>query len=1541
MRSTGDLLEIASVIRSLPFFKRLGLEQDEAMALASDARSKSAKRGDVLCRQYEEGNLLFILLTGSVTVHIDYRQTGMLRNYSVKAIEGAKDSGNADAWEAVMQREMGRLVAWLRPGQVFGEVAKSKNQRRLCTAVAFERCELLIVGRREFLLQVAPLILARTAALRILKEDPAKRTRAEIQQLVEYLSRFHFFSRFEGVLLERCCRLVQAKTIPPGHVVCSQGDTGRAFYLVLSGQLGSYVRTMGPLPSGGGGSGNGAGEQHYSGKGPLLPTHHGGTHAGSPANGDRGGASNGAGGGGAGTTPERRRSSTADDRGGDMGKLLVNTGGGGGCGPGGHPQGVAQPLCAYGCKQRRQQWLAHRREREDAPLAHITGAIRRPDTAHAAAGHRVQGALVLAGAHDGLLGRHGHAHCGRLDWCLGHRGHGGGERRGGPVWPARTHAGRGVRVWRQVFDRGGPAGLHAHHPPAHGAACSSPRHVQQVCVHGGHRARLPARETAFAAVQGAGRAHARGRGGDDGGHLGAPLLPGPSARRPAQRVPGGHLPPLPAGQALLPARGPWRHVLRVALRDPLRAQQGRDGARAGVPCRGGQAQVAQAGQPIRSQRRRAGIRHPLLCRGGAVGGIRSHLGHVPEHPAHRRQVWRAGDSEGWHPHGHGGQPRAMQAHRALQVCLLEPREGSHHQRDSGARGPAAAAVQVLLVCAAVARHALPPANGGPEQGAYMVAQNERVILEKGAPAGSIYFVHEGLCAVLEGTQGSENSSSRPAPTASLPSGPDRGNIARTPKDGKRSAPGGSSNNLWSSAAGDAGSLSPSGSAGPSGETENSADAASSLFDPSFRSTTAAGPIVPLTSVTLGGAGSGGLSASAGAGGGLLSPGAGAGASSSLIASPGQHSYSYGMLVQDSLVGPDGSRTSLGGRVGHLVREGAVLGPGECFGEYAALHKARQPFTVASLVSPTRLYVAAAEEFFKLLPAAAIKRLTELSASRLEWRQQREASSTAFAAAAARPFSHSRSSGGPLSGDSDDPSRPVTASGVLGTGVSNNSNSYSYGGNSNTNSNSGSYSNSGSGNAVSDHVSESFFGSGSTNMTAVFKKIGHQVRIALGEGDDGGSSSNYRNGDGWPHGGGSMRQGAGDGEGGSGHHRGGGDGGSPEHKMLSRYLPNQPRRAPRESELNFSRADPPRDLVVGFHKVGHGNDEHFDVPVSPPPALGRSGGWVISRGNNANNANSSGGNSGGTKVAMAGTAGMDGDVASPAGALSPRSPHRQLSLPIQNMVTSMGGGVDASNSNLNQNSLSLRPATGRNELSPRSPRMIGAGMMPPSSYSNSQQSSAYSLPPGLPGGGGSGLSQASPLSPSRYDPADAGSPLSLASGPWAAVASPPGGSRGGPRSPSLPPCSPSGLLSPRSGRPVMDAVARGSPETAAFFENTCAISQTAITRELRKLAVLGGGGSGGDNDVGTGGRGASGDYSGGGYLNRAVSPPSRSEFGTTIRSNASTTQSVIRPSPPPPEEPEEPEVLAIRMRQNGLPVPKAPAHTRRLKQLQQRRVAGML
>lgn len=152
-----------------------GLEPSVIERLAGELRRRRFRRGEVIFHAGDPGDALFLIVSGAVKISLP-----------------TEDGGEV-------------ILATLRPGETFGELALLDGAPRSATAAAMAATEVLVLARARFeeLLEGVPAM--RRALLRTLA--------AEIRRLTEQVAELHFLD-IPGRLAARLLRLADEGGVP-------------------------------------------------------------------------------------------------------------------------------------------------------------------------------------------------------------------------------------------------------------------------------------------------------------------------------------------------------------------------------------------------------------------------------------------------------------------------------------------------------------------------------------------------------------------------------------------------------------------------------------------------------------------------------------------------------------------------------------------------------------------------------------------------------------------------------------------------------------------------------------------------------------------------------------------------------------------------------------------------------------------------------------------------------------------------------------------------------------------------------------------------------------------------------------------------------------------------------------------------------------------------------------------------------------------------------------------------------------------------------
>jgi CRP-like cAMP-binding protein len=190
--------------------------------------------GDVVFNQGDIGDKVYVLLSGSCEVRVKYK---------IDLTQGQSEI-----------RE--KLIVTYHSGQFFGERALQFDEPRSGTVVCTSFTDLVTITKATY---VAVLNDARKEAaatpskdqlgtkesvINILSKIREKRTNQELDAVAAYLwRRIPFFQKFTTEQLVELCRVAETVSIWGRSMLFKQGQSGQAFYVILTGTVEVWVQS--------------------------------------------------------------------------------------------------------------------------------------------------------------------------------------------------------------------------------------------------------------------------------------------------------------------------------------------------------------------------------------------------------------------------------------------------------------------------------------------------------------------------------------------------------------------------------------------------------------------------------------------------------------------------------------------------------------------------------------------------------------------------------------------------------------------------------------------------------------------------------------------------------------------------------------------------------------------------------------------------------------------------------------------------------------------------------------------------------------------------------------------------------------------------------------------------------------------------------------------------------------------------------------------------------------------------------------------------
>ena len=207
MRSLEDLEQLVNLTKSNPFFRRL--EPKVRYEICKKCTAIRLADDELVVEQGELGDAFYIILSGSVSVHIQHEET--MRSFK----EGRKP-------ETLMNRMSiaqyyGPAVRVLNAGDAFGETALDSTMPRNATVLTCEPTELLRLDREDY--------------IRVLREANVDSLNAKLA----FLRTLPTISRWESAAKVHLSYYMRLKRFDKGAEVTTQGQRSEGVFLIKRG----------------------------------------------------------------------------------------------------------------------------------------------------------------------------------------------------------------------------------------------------------------------------------------------------------------------------------------------------------------------------------------------------------------------------------------------------------------------------------------------------------------------------------------------------------------------------------------------------------------------------------------------------------------------------------------------------------------------------------------------------------------------------------------------------------------------------------------------------------------------------------------------------------------------------------------------------------------------------------------------------------------------------------------------------------------------------------------------------------------------------------------------------------------------------------------------------------------------------------------------------------------------------------------------------------------------------------------------------------
>ncbi|OMJ79869.1 hypothetical protein SteCoe_20012 [Stentor coeruleus] len=192
-----DYTALLTKFSKLPFFAKF--PKPIQMMLLEISELVTYKTGDIIIKQGDLGECMFVILNGSVTIH---RKAAEFRNFNI-------------------------IVNSLYDGEAFGELSllnnpKESDIRRTASCVAGENTTLVSISKTNY----------RHIILDQMHNDIIER--------IQFIKDFKFFSNQPWLSLIPFASSLEAKTFRVGEVILEQGEIPSGMYIIYQGQCKVY-----------------------------------------------------------------------------------------------------------------------------------------------------------------------------------------------------------------------------------------------------------------------------------------------------------------------------------------------------------------------------------------------------------------------------------------------------------------------------------------------------------------------------------------------------------------------------------------------------------------------------------------------------------------------------------------------------------------------------------------------------------------------------------------------------------------------------------------------------------------------------------------------------------------------------------------------------------------------------------------------------------------------------------------------------------------------------------------------------------------------------------------------------------------------------------------------------------------------------------------------------------------------------------------------------------------------------------------------------
>ena len=231
-RSCDDIISIRSAILKTAFFRNISdhLTSTQIDYVCKNIRYETFETGQTVFKQGDRGDKFYTILSGECEILVK--------------VNSSSSQTDEDVYEE-------KSIFICGPGGYFGERALEFDERRAATVVALTFVETLVIEKDLYTSVIKGIgknvtstdSSAKAFTFRVLNKKSEYRSQEELETVARYLKkRVIFFKRFDA---ERQIDLIRVSTltcVPEKSRFFSQGEIGRAFYVILSGSVEVWVQ---------------------------------------------------------------------------------------------------------------------------------------------------------------------------------------------------------------------------------------------------------------------------------------------------------------------------------------------------------------------------------------------------------------------------------------------------------------------------------------------------------------------------------------------------------------------------------------------------------------------------------------------------------------------------------------------------------------------------------------------------------------------------------------------------------------------------------------------------------------------------------------------------------------------------------------------------------------------------------------------------------------------------------------------------------------------------------------------------------------------------------------------------------------------------------------------------------------------------------------------------------------------------------------------------------------------------------------------------